>query len=220
VTTLKKLLSNRRNAQKSSGPASPEGKAIVSQNRTVHGLTGRFGVLAGEDQGQYDRLMDKFMIDENPVGIAEIELVKKMVESLWLTKRGRRLQEGCFLVKEQTADQEANNIAELRVRPELERYLRYQAHHDRVYARAANELLRRRKERLAAERGFESQKRAEAEEIRRETRHVQANETWKYRHATAEQRYEQAVIRTDLMKRAAGAAAKVTETTQSEAIAA
>ncbi len=38
-----------RNSQHSSGPASPEGKATVSQNRRSRGLTGSFQILPAED---------------------------------------------------------------------------------------------------------------------------------------------------------------------------
>ncbi len=165
--SFRKLQANRANAQKSTGPTSAAGKEKVSQNRTTHGLLGQFRVLPGEHQDRFDALLDQLIDDENPLGIAEIELVKKMAESMWLAQRARRYQEACFVVKPQTGDQLAGNQAEIAVRPELERYLRYQAHHDRAYARASAELLKRRKERRLAEIGFESQKRAEADEKRR-----------------------------------------------------
>ncbi len=119
---------------------------------------------------------------------------------MWLAQRARRYQEACFVVKPQTdgpdsprgawmserkslslrADvvgpgshehQLAGNQAEIAVRPELERYLRYQAHHDRAYARASAELLKRRNERRKAAIGFESQKLKAAEETRKQERH-------------------------------------------------
>ena len=151
--TEKQVTANRANAQKSTGPKSEEGKAAVSQNRTVHGLTGAFQVLEGESQAKFDALVDQLMIDEQPVGIAEIELVKKMAQHMWLSERASRFQEACFLVMPQTPDQIVNVEAEIRVRPELERYTRYQAHHDRAYARASAELLKRKKERRLAANG-------------------------------------------------------------------
>ena len=176
MATWKQLLANRANAQKSTGPSSPEGKAKSAQNRTVHGLTGAFQVLEGESQATFDALVDQLMIDEQPLGIAEIELVKKMAEHMWLSERASRFQEACFLVMPQTPDQIDNVEAEIRVHPELERYTRYQAHHDRAYARASAELLKRRKERRLAQSGFESQQRAaRAAELRegRESRQVE-----------------------------------------------
>jgi hypothetical protein len=175
------LEANRENAKKSTGPRSSEGKAKVSQNRVTHGLTGAFQVLPGENAENFDKLLNQLMTDEKPVGIAEIELVKKMAQHFWCSERASRFQEGCFLVIAQTPEQLEDGEAEIRVRPELERYTRYQAHHDRAYARASAELLKRRKERRQMENGFESQKRAEAQEQRRE-----ANENRKVeRHKTA-----------------------------------
>jgi hypothetical protein len=188
--SLRKLKSNRENAKKSTGPTSPEGREKVSQNRTVHGLTGKFRVLEGEDQEKFDALLDHYMLDEKPVGIAEIELVKKMVEHIWLSERASRFQEACFLVMDRAPEQLENVEAEIRVRPELERYMRYQAHHDRAYQRASNELLRHRKERLKAEFGFELQKRAEREEQRRDRKEDRDIEIHKIATATAQKRFE------------------------------
>ncbi len=141
----RQLAANRENAQKSCGPVSVAGKEKVSQNRTTHGLLGHFRVLAGEHQEKFGALLDQLVIDEQPAGIAEVELVKKMAESMWLSQRARRYQEACFVVKPQTGDQLAGNQAEIAVRPELERYLRYQAHHDRAYARASAELIAKKR---------------------------------------------------------------------------
>ncbi len=189
-TSLRKLAANRENAQKSTGPISAAGKEKVSQNRTTHGLLGQFRVLPGEHQDRFDALLDQLIEDENPVGIAEIELVKKMAESMWLAQRARRYQEACFVVKPQTGEQLAGNQAEIAVRPELERYLRYQAHHDRAYARASAELLKRKKERRLLEVGFESQQRAEAQEKRRDANENRKDELHKIAVAAASKRLE------------------------------
>jgi hypothetical protein len=167
MSTLKQILANRRNAQKSSGATTPEGKAAVANNSRKHGLTGRFTVMPGENQEAFDNLFEQFMHDEKPVGSVEVELVRKMAEHTWLRERASRCQEACFVVMPQTSEQKKNDEAEVRVRPELERYIRYQSHHDRAYQRAAAELLKRQKERRLAEIGLVSQKRAEAEETRK-----------------------------------------------------
>ena len=195
-TSFRKREANRANAQKSTGPKTEEGRAKVAQNRTVHGLTGAFHVLEGEDQARYDALLDQLMLDEQPVGIAEIELVKKMAEHTWLRERASRFQEACFIVMPRTPDQLANTEAEMRVRPELERYLRYQAHHDRAYARASAELLKRRKERRDLEIGFESQKSREATETRLNAREDRQVERHKIAVATAQTKLERELIRT------------------------
>ncbi len=39
MSTQAQILANRRNAQNSTGPRTPQGKAAVSQNAVKHGLT-------------------------------------------------------------------------------------------------------------------------------------------------------------------------------------
>ena len=203
MSTLKQILANRRNAQKLSGATTPEGKATVGQNSRKHGLTGRFTVLPGENQEAFDNLFEQFMQDEKPVGSVEIELVRKMAEHTWLRERAARCQEACFVVMPQTPEQAKNDEAEVRVRPELERYLRYQSHHDRCYQRAAAELLKRQKERRLIEIGLVSQERAEVEEDRKAEIH-------EYKVATAKAQAECAQANATL--RSIAAADKISKT--------
>jgi hypothetical protein len=189
----RKLAANRTNSQKSTGPTSDAGRAKSATNSRKHGLTGRFTVMSGENQEAFDNLFEQFMLDEKPVGSVEVELVRKMAEHTWLRERAARCQEACFVVMPQTSEQNENDEAEVRVRPELERYVRYQSHHDRAYQRAAAELLKRRKERRLAERDFVSQKHAEAEETRRAERHV-------HKVVAAKAQAEHAILRTEQLK--------------------
>ena len=161
----RKLAANRANAKKSHGPVTAEGKAKVSQNRTSHGLTGCFRVRPTESQESFDGLVDEFIESEQPVGAVELQLVRKMAEHTWCAGRAVRLQEGC-IVSTQSPEQKANGQCETTVRFDMERYLRYQTSHDRAYQRASQELIQRRKDRLKAQIGFESQKRAQAQEER------------------------------------------------------
>ena len=158
----RKLEANRRNAQKSTGPVTAEGKAAVSQNRTRHGLCGKFQVKPFESQEEYDAFLAQLMEDEKPVGLTEIDLVRKMAQHTWLANRALRFQEQMIVVKEQTPGD-----VTIQVRGDLDVHIRYHTTHDRAYQRALNQLIKVRNERLKAERGFESQKRAEAEEARR-----------------------------------------------------
>ena len=157
----RKLAANRANAQKSTGPRSQESKEKVALNAIKHGLCGRFKVLYGEDQAEYDDLFRRFMEAEKPADDVERELVAKMTRHTWLSERALRFQEGCFLVQPQSTEHAAANMDAVAVRKDLDNYLRYQTCHDRAYARAAAELAKRRNERRKAENGIASQKRAE-----------------------------------------------------------
>ena len=164
----KRTAANRANAQKSTGPKTEAGKEKVSQNALKHGLCGNFKVLACENQAEYDGIFESFLQAEKPVDDVERQLVIKMARHTWRSERAIRFQEGCFWIQPQTPEQEKTGDRGLAMRVDIEMYVRYQAAHDRAYARAANELAKRRKERRLAENGFESQKRAAAQEMRRE----------------------------------------------------
>ena len=175
TVTEKQLAANRANAQNSSGPRTPAGREKSSQNALKHGLAWRFKVLEGEDQETFDNLFNQFMLDEQPVGSVETELVRRMAEYTWLRQRASRCLEACFLIT-RTSEQIAADQVEMRVRPELERYLHYQSHYDRAFARASAELLKRKKERRLLQSGFELQKRTQAREVRCEKQQQQRDE--------------------------------------------
>ena len=173
TVTEKQLAANRSNGAKSQGPVTPEGREKSSQNRRWHGLAGRFTVLACEDQDAFDHLFDSFVEDEQPVGSVEMELVRKMAEYTWLRQRTTYLHNCCFRVGERTPDLDSAEKHNVQVNmPRLDLIIRYQAHYDRCYARAANELLRRRKDRQLQESRFESQNRGKLEEVRSEKKFV------------------------------------------------
>jgi len=172
MSTAKQRAANRANAQKSSGPVSAAGKETVSQNSRKHGLCGAFTVIKGENQADYDSLLERFMRVEQPADDVERELVAKMARHTWMSERAVRLQEAHFLVQPLSEDDQQNGTDTIHVLKGLELYLRYQTTHDRAYQRASAELARRRKDRQLFERRFVSQKQAEAEEKRREEKHV------------------------------------------------
>jgi hypothetical protein len=158
-----KLAANVANAQLSTGAITPEGKAIISQNATRHGLSGKFRVLSGESQEDFDQLLAGLIRSEEPADEAEITMVHQMAEALWLSRRSVRLQNECF------ADIDSGTEEQRRVAHKtLALYLRYQTTHDRTFQRYATELRKRRNERRKVERGFVSQKYREAAEQRRE----------------------------------------------------
>ncbi|MCU0916183.1 MAG: hypothetical protein MUC88_16715, partial [Planctomycetes bacterium] len=53
MTSAAQIAANRANAQKSTGPRTPEGKAKISWNAVKHGLLAREGIIRGEDAEEY-----------------------------------------------------------------------------------------------------------------------------------------------------------------------
>jgi len=182
MATAKQIAANRRNSQKSTGPNSAEGKQATSQNNFRHGLRGKFRVLDDiENPYEYEAFLDRLIADEKPVGEAELCLVVKMAESTWLSKRAVRMQNLCFAREAGQDHKPTGGMAVSLDHKQLETCLRYQAAHDRAYARASSELQKRKKERRLAEIGFERQERKRNEESR-----AQAEENRKFeKHAVA-----------------------------------
>jgi hypothetical protein len=157
------LAANQANAQLSTGPVTPEGKAAVSQNATVHGLTGKFHVLACESQAEFDQLLKGFLRSEQPQGEDEISMVHEMAECAWLSRRCVRMQNQCWAAIESGSEEEQRTAHK-----KMSLYMRYQTTHNRTFFRNATELRKRRNERRRVENGFVSQKLKAAAEARRE----------------------------------------------------
>jgi hypothetical protein len=87
---------NHRNAAKSTGPRTPEGKRISSRNSLVHGLTAGQTLLPGENPDDLHDLHIQFMSEWNPVGPTEQSLVQRMVAAHWRLRRFSGLEAGVF----------------------------------------------------------------------------------------------------------------------------
>lgn len=61
MATPAQIAANRRKAQKSTGPKTPEGKQTVSQNAVRHGLLSTNVLLPGEDPEAYPRVRATMM---------------------------------------------------------------------------------------------------------------------------------------------------------------
>jgi hypothetical protein len=74
---------NRENAQFSTGPNTPEGKKISSQNALTHGLTARAVVLPSEDPDVYHEHLQAFLAEYNPQGPTEQHLLQDLADTAW-----------------------------------------------------------------------------------------------------------------------------------------
>ncbi len=78
---------NRANAQFSTGPTSPAGRAKVSLNALKTGLTGRTILLPSDDADQYESLLLDFQKQFHPVGAVETHHVQALVDIAWRLDR-------------------------------------------------------------------------------------------------------------------------------------
>jgi hypothetical protein len=83
MATLKQIEANRLNAQRSTGPRSEAGQAASSQNSRRHGCYSSQVVIEGQDQEQFDQLLDEFMDELQPQTLRERNLVEMMAVEWW-----------------------------------------------------------------------------------------------------------------------------------------
>jgi len=105
----KKLAANRQNAQKSTGPRTPQGKRTASQNALRHGGFAAATLLPHEDPAAFYNFRRAFIADLCPMTAPELFLADRAVSLAW---RLQRLQE---------ADAALYTAAELNVERQLER---------------------------------------------------------------------------------------------------
>ncbi len=98
MSSQAQLAANQTNAQKSTGPVSAEGKSIVSKNAVKTGLTGRTVLLPDEDAERYARHIEGFREHYSPVGLVEMEIVQRIVDSTWRLGRIPSLEASLYAI--------------------------------------------------------------------------------------------------------------------------
>jgi len=92
MSTTAQIKANQQNAQKSTGPKTSEGKAVVSQNAVKHGLFAAQAVITGEKQADYELYREQFLAELLPVGMVESMLAERIVSLAWRLQRAEHMQ--------------------------------------------------------------------------------------------------------------------------------
>jgi len=92
MSTDAQIKANRKNAKKSTGPKTPEGKAKSAQNATTHGLTASHDVIKGESQEEFDAHKQGFLDVLNPQNAVEDFLADRVASLAWRLKRASRIE--------------------------------------------------------------------------------------------------------------------------------
>jgi hypothetical protein len=107
MASVAQLLANRSNAQKSTGPRTPEGKAAVAQNAVRHGLCAERVVIKGEDPGEFEMYRDRMLGDLDPVGPVEALLAERVFTLGWRLQRAQRFEGAAWAALEAKQAREA-----------------------------------------------------------------------------------------------------------------
>jgi hypothetical protein len=92
MPTEAQINANRLNAQKSTGPRSPEGKAISSLNALKSGIDAWSHIIPGEDPAELEALTAQFLLHFHPADPNQLALVDTLISAEWTQRRLRRIE--------------------------------------------------------------------------------------------------------------------------------
>jgi hypothetical protein len=96
--SARQLAANRRNAEKSTGPKTPAGRAAVAGNAVKHGIFSKEVLVKGlhikENSRELSDLRERFWHDLDPIGPVEEMLVDQIVTTHWRWRRALKAEAG------------------------------------------------------------------------------------------------------------------------------
>ena len=94
MTSFRQIEANRRNASKSTGPITEEGKQCSRCNAVRHGLTAETVIGALEDAEDYKAFEAAIIADYDVQSAVERELVLRLASLLWRLRRATTMETG------------------------------------------------------------------------------------------------------------------------------
>src|SRR5271170_446151 len=99
MTSLRQIDANRRNAGKSTGPTTEEGKQRSRCNAVRHGLTAETVIGTLEDAEDYKAFEAAIIADYDAQSAVERELVLRLASLLWRLRRATTMETGLFEIQ-------------------------------------------------------------------------------------------------------------------------
>jgi hypothetical protein len=99
MTSFRQIEANRRNARKSTGPITEEGKQRSRCNAVRHGLTAETVIGALEDAEAYQAFEAIIIADYDAQSAVERELVLRLASLLWRLRRATIMETGLFEIQ-------------------------------------------------------------------------------------------------------------------------
>jgi hypothetical protein len=99
MTSFRQIEANRRNARKSTGPTTEEGKQRSRCNAIRHGLTAETVIGALEDAEDYKAFEAAIIADYDAQSAVERELVLRLASLLWRLRRATTMETGLFEIQ-------------------------------------------------------------------------------------------------------------------------
>jgi hypothetical protein len=107
MTSFRQIEANRRNARKSTGPNTEQGKQRSRCNAVRHGLMAETVIGVLEDAEDYQAFEAAIIADYDAQSAVERELVLRLASLLWRVRRATTIETGLFEIQ-------ANHLREFR----------------------------------------------------------------------------------------------------------
>ena len=98
MSSFRQIDANRRNAQRSTGPVTEEGKKRSRRNALRHGLTAETVIDALEDAEDYAAFEMAVTTDYDAQSAVKRELVLRLASVLWRLRRATAIENGLFKI--------------------------------------------------------------------------------------------------------------------------
>src|SRR5215467_12125497 len=98
MSSFKQIEANRRNALKSTGPTTFEGKQRSRCNAIRHGLTAETVIAAFESVDDYEAFQGAVIADYDAETAIERELVLRLASVLWRLRRSTLIETSLFAI--------------------------------------------------------------------------------------------------------------------------
>jgi hypothetical protein len=92
----KQLAANRRNAQRSTGPRTEEGKKVSALNARRHNLTGQVTAMTDADRIMHDAFSAAMVESLAPEGAMETQLAQRIATDSWRLNRISAVEDNLF----------------------------------------------------------------------------------------------------------------------------
>ena len=133
---------NAQNAQHSTGPKTPEGKAVSSQNAVKHGLTAADPVVRPGEEDDFQALKSDLLHQCTPIGALEKELFDQILHASWKMRRIRKLE------YQMDAEADIEALLDDKLEEKLAKLARHYTRSERIFQRALNQLKQLQTERM------------------------------------------------------------------------
>src|ERR1700733_12662648 len=99
MTSVRQIAANRRNATRSTGPMTQDGKQRSRGNALRHGLTAETVIGALEDADDYQAFEAAIIADYDAQSAVERELVLRLASLLWRLRRATTMETGLLEIQ-------------------------------------------------------------------------------------------------------------------------